>query len=88
MTIKERILTKPGYKIIAGIIVIVSILNLLSNIDSPYKDVKTGKATLSCQIGDDYKIIDPKKVTGFDDETGYWTFTNGYAKNCDLDYSK
>ena len=49
------------------------------------KDVKSGKAILYCQFKDGYRAVDPKKVVSFDDESGCWAFTNGWACNCDVE---
>lgn len=46
------------------------------------KDFKDGRKTLECYIDNQYKAIDPDKIVDYDDESGYFIFTNGYAKNC------
>ena len=39
---------------------------------------------LICHIKsiDSYRVIDRNKIVEYDPDTGYWIFTNGYAKNC------
>jgi len=44
-------------------------------------DVKEGRSTLMCQMKDGWREIDSTKVVALDN-SGYWIFTNGYAKNC------
>jgi len=83
LTIKERIIKKPGYKIVAGIAIIIAAIVYINKIDNSYiNKFKNGELTLQCNINGTLKTIDPEKIQGFDDETGYFYFSNGYAKNC------
>jgi len=49
--------------------------------------VKDGNKILICYINGQYKVIPPSKIIGFNDQTNYWTFTNGYAKDCTINAS-
>ena len=83
MRLIERIKTKPGYKILGALLVLGALIYTLNKQDNNYIDnFKSGKYTLQCNINGDWKTINPSKIQGFDDETGYYIFTNGFAKNC------
>ena len=49
-----------------------------------FVDVITGESELVCFIDNEYKTINTNKIKSFDESTGYWTFENGYAKNCEV----
>jgi len=48
------------------------------------KSVKSGDKTLTCEFSDGWRDVPPEKIVGYNDETGYWSLTNGYAKNCEV----
>ena len=82
--ILERIKTKPGYKVLLflAIVVLLSWLNYRSSL---YYKVKHNEVTLVCEFKDGWKTIDPNKFTGYIDEENVWTFVNGYSHNCYLE---
>lgn len=47
-----------------------------------YEAIKSGDKTLTCFIGDQYKVIDPTKIETKVGDT--YVFTNGYASNCKI----
>ena len=70
-------------KIIFSILFILAVVGLYlthSEDSTRLADVKSGDLTLECHIGDDYRVIDPSKVTNYLD--GRWFFTNGSAAQC------
>jgi len=68
--------TSSKLMVVAILIMIYEILSS-TNITS---EVKSGQKILVCN----YETVPPNKIVGFNDNTGYWTFTNGYAKNCKI----
>jgi len=85
MNIVERIKTKPGYKVVGAIIIVILLGWINHNITNSYiKHFKNGDYILQCDIKGEWKTINPDKIVGFDDETGAFIFTNGYAKNCEV----
>ena len=46
----------------------------------------TGKATLTCLIGNEEKLINPDLITG--NIEGVWQFKNGYASQCRFELVK
>ncbi|PID83569.1 hypothetical protein CSB11_00690 [Candidatus Campbellbacteria bacterium] len=46
--------------------------------------VQNGELILTCHIGENQKVIDPKKVIDYNSEISEWIFINGSAKNCTL----
>lgn len=46
----------------------------------------TGKATLTCLIGNEEKLINPDMITG--NIEGVWQFKNGYASQCRFELVK
>jgi len=48
------------------------------------KSVKSGEKILTCEFSDGWRDVPSEKIVGYNDETGYWSFTNGYAKNCEV----
>ena len=73
-------------KIFGIIIATVSGLILLSYLTPQpeiFVKVKNNELTLECEFEDGWRTVDADKVISYDEETGYWTFTNGYAKHCD-----
>ena len=76
-------------KVPLSIIVVLSIVSLsltmwYLNTTSLTTKVKSGSKILVCDIDGAYTRIPPKKIIGFNDQTGYWSFTNGYARNCSI----
>jgi len=65
--------------IIGGCIATISAIMQSTSIAS---GVQNGSKILTCDINNQYKVIPPSKVVGFNDSTGYWIFTNGYARQC------
>ena len=59
-------------------LVLLTIAVYILHITSITSEVKSGKKILICNC----KVVSPAKIVGFNDNTGYWTFTNGYARNC------
>jgi len=80
--ISNRIITKPGYKVIAVALVLYGMVNLLNSTDPYYKLQHDENRSLECYMTDGIRIIDKEKVTGFDDITNTWFFINGYSSNC------
>jgi len=74
---------KVSYYVVS-IMVLFSLIAILSKPSQIEIDVKSGTKTLTCEFADGWREIEPEKVVGFNDENGYWTFTNGYAKNCEV----
>jgi hypothetical protein len=80
----NRIKTKPGYKFLAVILVIVGLFHV-AYINSPEHKVKTGEKVLVCEFaGGREESIDPKLIVAYDGEKDMWVFTNGYSHNCYL----
>lgn len=76
--------------LIASVIVtaIVALNYFNSDLNENLELVKSGKISLYCQIGKDYKLIDKDKIISYSEVEGklYWFFTNGEACNCYLEY--
>ena len=72
--------------IFLGIGISIFSLCLLSTItpESNVSKIKSGKAELVCYIDNQYKVIDPKKVVDYIPEKDAYVFTNGYARNCEM----
>lgn len=69
---------------------IVTLNHLNSELDKNFELVKSGKSSLYCKIGKNYKLIDKDKVVNHSEIDGrfYWFFTNGEACNCYLEPNK
>jgi len=77
-------------EIIYFLIGLIGFLLLFSSLESTPSEeslVKSGQVKLICSMKDGYKVINPDKVIN-KDSSGYWNFTNGYAKNCYLEKGK
>ena len=48
------------------------------------QDVKSGDKVLTCEFSDGWRVIPKDKIVGLNDENGYWSFTNGFARNCEV----
>ena len=70
--------------VIIGAIGIFMVLVLLSQPTQIENDVKNGTKTLSCEFSDGWRDVPKEKIMGLNDETGYWYFTNGSARNCEI----
>ena len=70
-----------AFIMILFLLFVVVMLNCTLSNETLY-NVKSGKKTLLCFLHDGVSEIDKDLVTDFDESTGYWIFTNGYAKNC------
>jgi hypothetical protein len=66
-----------------SVVSIVLFVKVLISEPAVVTDVKSGKAVLTCQMSDGWVEIDKSKVVSLD-SSGYWIFTNGYAKNCSV----
>ena len=78
----ERIRTKPGYKYLAILFLLIAIFYLINKEHNSYIE-KLQHSTITCNIkGKGWTVIDSSKIVDFDDETGIIIFENGYAKNC------
>ena len=69
-------------KIISGAIVLGSLTYFYNLTDLATKIKNDPHKYLICEMQDGEREIDKDKIVSFDDISGYWTFTNGYAKNC------
>lgn len=69
-----------------GILITLVLVGLMSmdNRTETEKKVMSGEWSLYCQLNSGYTQIDKEKITGFNEISGEWNFTNGYAKNCDI----
>jgi len=77
----ERILTKPGYKILA-IVILLLVLHYFNKTE--IEELKNPNTIIECNIKNKGWIeIDKNKITGIMDD-GTIQFTNGYAKNCKI----
>jgi len=78
----ERIKTKPGYKILFLLFVLILPFYLLHLVnESELNNLKNSDNEVICYIkGKGDVIIDKNKIVGFED--GMFIFENGYAKNC------
>jgi hypothetical protein len=75
-------MNKTFIVIIIGILFVV--IGLMHNNHAKWlQDIKQNH-TLTCYIDNEYKVIDPDKIVDYNDEQCYWIFTNGSAKNCEL----
>jgi len=79
----ERIKTKPEYKILFLLFVLILPFYLLHLInESELNNIKNSDDEIICNIkGKGTIIIDKSKIIGFTDDGGF-IFENGYAKNC------
>lgn len=50
------------------------------------KDVKSGRAILSCQFKDGWREVPADRFVKLHTDPQFWEFTNGYAQNCELEY--
>lgn len=81
--IKKRVLTKPGYGLLLLGGILVFCIHIINQENDNYiNKFKTGELTLECKMKNGLEVIDPDKIVGVDDESGYFYFTNGSAKNC------
>jgi len=81
----ERILTKPGYKILGGLLIIV-LLYVTNKMDKDYiqKIKHNSNIVVECNIkGKGLIEIDKSKIVDILDD-GTFIFTNGYAKSCKI----
>ena len=85
MSIIERIITKPGYKIIGIAIFLIIANNILSN-KSYIEKIKNDKnIVVECNIKNKgWTEIDKSKIIDVMDD-GTFIFTNGYAKKCEIE---
>ena len=74
------------YRLILSISVILGILIIMNLYIEPQllKDVKSGKYTLTCQFKDEWRDISKDMIVNYNEDSGYWEFKNGYAKNCEV----
>ena len=75
---KERVI---GKFILILIMIAVYYINKPTETE---RAIKNGTKTLTCEFSDGYRDIPKDKFVGYDDESGYWLFTNGQAKNCEI----
>jgi len=70
--------------LVIGLITFLIVLVFIENTNINYmeKKVRSNKYELECFMKDGWRVIDKDKIVGFDEGTGYWQFTNGYASNC------
>ena len=50
------------------------------------KDVKSGRAVLSCQFNDGWREVPAHRFVRLHTDPTLWEFTNGHAQNCELKY--
>jgi hypothetical protein len=84
--ILNRIKTKPGYKVLGFILLVIAPFYLVGLMDQAEIDkIKNNpKIEVQCNIRDKgWVTIDKSKIIGIDDNGGF-IFTNGYAKNCEV----
>lgn len=72
--------------IVLAVLVALLAANLVFGQNQVVKDVKSGMATLECDLDQGYMKIDPTKVVDFYPDESYWKFTNGGAKTCNVVY--
>ena len=85
MKLIERIKTKPGYKFIAFVAIIITPLYLLylENQKELYKIKNDPNIEVQCLIREKGLVsIDKRKITSINDDV--IIFTNGYATNCEI----
>jgi hypothetical protein len=84
MTLKERVLTKPGYKYLLLIGIVIGLIQILNYLDKQEinKIKNDPNISVECNIkGKGWVTIDKSKITSIGDD-GTFIFTNGYAKSC------
>jgi hypothetical protein len=80
----NRIKTKPGYKIIAFLLILFLPFYLLAQLNNQElnKIKNNPDIIVECQIKNKgWVVIDKNKIIDIDDD-GTFIFENGYAKNC------
>ena len=90
MKIIERIKTKPGYKILAGLIIVVGLFYGLEKVnENEINNIKNNpNLVVECNIkGLGWVSIDKSKITDISDD-GTFIFKNGYAKSCQVENIK
>jgi len=86
----ERIKTKPGYKILAGLILVVGLIYGSKKINEiEINNIKNNPDILvECDIkGEGWMLINKSKIVDILDD-GTFVFTNGYAKSCKVENIK
>ena len=80
--IVERIKTRPGYKFIAVLLLLILPFYLLHLVNqSEINKIKNSDVDIICSIkGEGYVTIDKSKIIGVTDNG--FIFENGYAENC------
>jgi len=89
MKIIERIKTKPGYKIVAGLLIIFGLFYVANKMDeNEINNIKNNpNIIVECNIkGMGWVSIDKSKITDISD--GTFIFKNGYAKSCKVENLK
>ena len=73
-------------KMILGLSVLAIIGLSLSAFNEPQivTDIKNGDKQLECLFGDGWRTIPKEKFVGINDVNGYYLFTNGSAKTCEI----
>ena len=66
------------------IFIFLSLLNIYVSNDKYNMFMNNDNLYLECYIQYEYVEVNKSKIISFDDTTNYWTFTNGYAKNCKI----
>ena len=54
----------------------------LISLDNPVNKIKSGDYILECYFKDGWRVVGKDKILDFDEKSGTFIFTNGYAKNC------
>ena len=67
--------------IIATILLVSGVVTLGSSFSMEAK-VKSGEMNLRCMFESGEWYIPADEIYGYNSSTGYWSFKNGYAKNC------
>ena len=80
----ERIRTKPGYKYLAIIAIIVIALDYLRVSNLAYEVKHNPNLHLICDFKNGSREVPKDKIVTYIGDEDVWSFTNGWAQQCTI----
>ena len=71
--------------IAAAVTAVLAAIIILRATSPYYKLMGNPHLHLVCDFPDGYREVPKSKIIALDDESGYWVFSDGSAKNCSIE---